>query len=101
MIEVRHVNVRMMLVVIAIESKVITVLLVCALQCVYSTEAKRLFYNNLSVEMLKVHGKYVLLGHFNGYVGKGKIVMERVLKFAGSFKLKIVNTWYKKMCRNC
>jgi len=61
---------------------------------------------------LKVNGKCVILGDFNGHVGKmqdgykgthggfgyGKrnIEGERVLDFADSFGLKFANTWFKK-----
>ena len=62
--------------------------------------------------MLKVHGKCVHWGDCNCYVGKESdkyedvhewfghgqknVDGERVLEFVDSFKLKIVNTWFKK-----
>ena len=69
-IEVRRINAWMMVVVIAFENETITIMSVYAPQCGCITEERDLFYHNLSVEMLKVHGKCVLLGDFNGHVGK-------------------------------
>jgi len=97
---------------LAVESEVITLLFVYAPQLGLSIEEEDLFYENLSREMLKVNGKCVILGDFNGHVGKiqdgykrvhgdfghGKrnVEGERVLDFAESFGLKVANTWFKK-----
>ena len=85
-------------------------LFLSAADSVTNTEDKDLFYDSVSVEVLKVHGKCVHLGDFvmwakkvinmkmctNGLDMVTKMLMERVLEFADSFKLKIVNTWFKK-----
>ena len=111
-IEVRRVHARIIVVVVAIQNKLVTILSVYAPQCGCSTEEKDAFYDDLSMEMLKIQGHCVLLGDFNGHVGKDcdgyegvhggfgygirNVEGERVLEFADSFSLKIVNTWFKK-----
>jgi len=55
---------------LAVENEVITALSVYTSQSGLSIEEKDLFYENLSRKMLKVNGKCVILGDFNGHVGK-------------------------------
>jgi len=91
---------------------VITFLFVYASQPGLSIEEKDLFYENLSKETLKVNGKCMILGDFNGHVSKiqdgyngvhggygyrkRNVEGKRVLDFADSFRLKFANTWFKK-----
>ena len=69
-IEIRRINAWMMVVVTTIENEMIFNISVYAPQCGCSTEEKDLLYDNLSVEMIKIHKKCVLLGNFNGHVVK-------------------------------
>lgn len=111
-IEVRRINERVIALDLAIENDVVTILSVYAPQCGLSSEEKDKFYEQLSLEMLNVHGKCVVMGDFNGHVGKKKDGYEgvhgghgfghrnsegeRILDFADSFELKVANTWFKK-----
>ena len=111
-VEVRRVHARIIVVVVVIQDELVSILSVYAPQCGCSAEAKDSFYDDLSMEMLKVQERCVLLGDFNGHVGKHSAGYEgvhrgfgygrrnaegeRLLEFADSFGLKIMNTWFKK-----
>jgi len=69
-IDVKCLNSRIIVMELAVENEVITVLSVYAPQPGLSIEEINLFYENLSKEMLNVNGKCVILGDFNGHVGK-------------------------------
>jgi len=69
-IDVKYLNSSIVVMELAVENEVITVLPVNAPQHDLSIEEKDLFYENLSRKMLKVIGTCVILGDFNGHVGK-------------------------------
>jgi len=71
-------NSRIIVMELAVENERITVQSVYASQSGLIIEEKDLFYENLSREMLKLYGKCVILGDFNGHVGKMQDGYEEV-----------------------
>jgi len=72
-IDVKRLNSRIIVMEFAVDNEMITILSVYAPQSGWSIEENDLFYENLSREMLKVNGKCVILGDFNGHEGKTKM----------------------------
>jgi len=64
-IDVKRSNSTIIVMELAVENEVITVLCVYAPQPGLNVEEKDLFYENSSREMLKVNGKCMILGNFN------------------------------------
>ena len=55
---------------IAIENEEIYCFLIHAFQCGCSSKEKNLLYDNLGMEILQAHKKYVVSEDFNSHVGK-------------------------------
>ena len=60
--KVRCVYPRVVVVKMAIENQIAIFFFVYAPQCGCDTEVKGTFYDDLSIKMLKTHGKYIVLG---------------------------------------
>ena len=110
--EVKRVSARILVVEIAINGKVLSVISVYGPQSGMSEDEKDQFYDELSAEVQMRNGECLVLGDFNGHVGSQADGFngvhggygwgsrnregERVLEFADSFDMVVGNTYFKK-----
>lgn len=111
-VEVRRVSDRIIAIDIVIEAEIVSIVSVYAPQSGRSAEEKDRFYEDLDREVQGRRSKTIVLGDLNGHVGKNQDGFEgvhgghgfgkrnpegdRILSFADSMNMIVVNTWFQK-----